>query len=40
MTDSINLIDLPYLHCENVCKACIKVKQTHYSYDTLIESVT
>ncbi len=40
MTDSMNLTDLPHLHCENVYKACMKAKQTHYSYDTLIKSVT
>jgi hypothetical protein len=36
----MNLTDLSYLHCENIYKACMKVKQTHCSYDTLIKSVT
>ena len=40
MTDSINLTDLLCLYHENICKACMKVKQTHCSYDTLIKSVT
>ncbi len=40
MTDSINLTNLLCLHCENICKACMKAKQTHCSYNTLIESVT
>ena len=36
----MNLTDLLYLHCENICEACMKVKQTHCLYDTLIKSVT
>jgi len=40
MTDSMNLTDLLHLHCENICKACMKVKQTHCLYNTLIKSVT
>ncbi len=40
MTDSMNLTDLLCLYCENIYKACMKVKQTHCSYDTLIKSVT
>ncbi len=40
MTDSMNLTDLLHLHCKNICEACMKVKQTHCSYDTLIKSVT
>ncbi len=40
MTDSMNLTDLFCLHCENIYKACIKVKQTHHLYNTLIKSVT
>ena len=40
ITDSINLTDLPHLHCENICKACMKVKQTHCSYDTSIKPAT
>jgi len=40
MTDSMNLTDLLHLHCKNICEACIKVKQTHCSYNTLIKSVT
>ncbi len=40
MTNSMNLTDLLYLHCENICEACMKVKQTHCLYDTLIKSVT
>jgi hypothetical protein len=40
MTDSMNLTDLLCLYCENTYKACMKVKQTHCSYDTLIKSVT
>ena len=40
MTDSMNLTDLLCLHCKNIYKACMKVKQTHCSYDTLIKSVT
>jgi len=32
--------NLLYLHCENIYKACMKVKQTHCSYNTLIKSVT
>ncbi len=40
MTDSMNLTDLSHLHCENICEACMKVKQTHHLYNTLIKSVT
>ena len=40
MTDSMNLTDLLCLYCENICKACMKVKQTHCLYNTLIKSVT
>jgi len=36
----MNLTDLLYLHCENICEACMKVKQIHHLYDTLIKSVT
>jgi len=40
MTDSMNLTDLSHLYCENICEACMKVKQTHHLYNTLIKSVT
>jgi len=40
MTDSMNLTDLLCLYCENIYNACMKVKQTHCSYNTLIKSVT
>jgi len=36
----MNLTDLLCLYCENICKAYMKVKQTHCLYNTLIKSVT
>jgi len=40
ITDSMNLTNLSYLYYENIYKTCMKVKQTHCSYDTLIKLVT